>query len=123
MRKARMVLNRAYDEMRKEKNELYEMFVENKGVLTRIQSGYPYRIYRKSRNWFNRLLGPRGSAETKDLKKCQQIADDNPWMPINRGGSIVTKHLLKVYMGYYEKRVFGRGSEFADLQKQAFLAF
>ena len=27
-----MILTRAYDEMRKEKDELYEMFVENKRV-------------------------------------------------------------------------------------------
>ena len=86
----RMVLNQANHELCKEKNELYEMFVENKGVLR----GY-------NRDMPTGFVGSRGTGSTdcwgqeallkKALKRCQQIAD-YPWMPIN-GCSIVTKHL------------------------------
>ena len=66
---SRAILTQAYDEVLKEKNELYERLVENKNVLTRIQSGFPYRFYRRSRVWFSRLVGTRGPAEKK-IKKC-----------------------------------------------------
>ena len=58
---SRMALNRTCDEMRKEKNELHEVFVENKRILKTITSGYFYRLYIKSRERFNRFLRSRGS--------------------------------------------------------------